>query len=495
MTGRLEAVCARLGLNAAVLSSCTDLTADTAEVSPGACFIAVRGARFDGHDFLDEALSRGARAILCDRDRTPARLRPGVACLRVPDTRILERELAAAFFGDPSRSLRVAGLTGTNGKTTSSILIGAIERALGHRTAVVNTLGVEVDGARGQFVRALPPPATLQRFLRDRKDDGHAGVVLECSSWSLHMDRTIGVAFDRALVTRLTRDHLDVHPDMHAYARAKWRLVDQLAESGRSRILSLAADFPAPAPIPAGLSCLRYSVTDPAADLTARILETTPAGSVLEVLFRGRPTGRLRTNLPGVHNIENLLGVLGLYPDLLERQANGQSTVLSSDDLFMNIHVDGRLEPVAHPGGVFVYVDYAHTPDALEVVLKTLINLHGNRICTVFGCGGDRDPEKRPLMGAIAAGLSREVIVTSDNPRSEDPEAIIAQILAGTSGATGNVHAEPDRRRAIALALTRVGPKDVLLVAGKGHETEQILRDRTIHFCDRTVLQEEISRC
>ncbi len=494
MTGRLEDVCARLGLDASCLAACTDLTANAAEVTPGACFIAVAGSRFDGHAFIGEAIARGARVILCDRRMGPRAASPGVTFLPVADTGPLERGLAGAFFGDPSKDLRVTGITGTNGKTTSSILVAAIERALGHRTAVVNTLGVHVDGQSRQFDRALPPPATLQRFLRDRRDDGHAGVILECSSWSLHTGRTAGVAFDRVLLTRLTRDHLDVHPDMQAYARAKWRLVEQLAESKKEAVLSLASDFPAPAAVPAGLRCVRFSLSSPDADLTARILEMTAAGSEFELRFRGLPAGRLRTNLPGAHNIENLLGVAGLYPDLLEAQIRGEETVLS-EDRFADIHVTGRLEPVAHPGGVHVYVDYAHTPDALEAVLKTLRDLHGDRICTVFGCGGDRDREKRPLMGEIAARYSREVIVTSDNPRSEDPESIIAQVVAGAAGVGKLPRSEPDRRAAIALALSHVSAGDVLLVAGKGHETEQNLRDRTLPFCDRTVLTEEIAKC
>ncbi|MBU1243635.1 UDP-N-acetylmuramoyl-L-alanyl-D-glutamate--2,6-diaminopimelate ligase [Myxococcota bacterium] len=501
MNGSLQDACARLGLDAAALGRCTDLTSDTTEVTPGACFIAVRGSRFDGHDLIGEALQRGAAAVICDRSRLPdvctrnAPLPAGVAFCPVDDSRSVERALAAAFFGHPSRALRLTGITGTNGKTTSSVLIAAIEGALGRRTAVVNTLGVLVDGNHRQFDRALPPPAQLQRFLRDRRDDGHAGVVLECSSWALQMERTAGVAFDRVLVTRLSRDHLDVHPDMESYAMAKWRLVRQLAEGGKTdACLSLAADFPVPGSLPPGLPCLRFSLSDPTTDLSARSLELSASGSRFELLFQGRPAGRLHTNLPGAHNIENILGVLGLYPDLLEAQAGGETTVLSGD-LFSDIAVDGRLEPVPHPGGVFVYVDYAHTPDALEIVLKALVRMHGGRIFTVFGCGGDRDREKRPMMGGIAARYSKEVYVTSDNPRSEDPQEIIAQIVAGTVGGGARVLVEPDRRAAISLALSRVGPGDVLLVAGKGHETEQVLMDRTLPFRDRTVLQEEIAKC
>jgi len=501
MNGSLRDACARLGLDAADLDRCTDLTSDTSQVTPGAAFIAVRGSRFDGHDLIGDALGRGATAVICDRDRLRdvntlnSTLSAGVAFCPVDDTRSVERELAAAFFGHPSHALRLTGVTGTNGKTTSSILISRIEGALGRRTAVVNTLGVHVDGNHRQFDRALPPPAQLQRFLRDRRDDGHDGVVLECSSWALQMERTAGVAFDRVLVTRLTRDHLDVHQDMASYALAKWRLVRQLADGGKpGACLSLAADFPVPAKLPSGLPCLRFSLSDQAADLFARPLELSASGSRFELLFHGRPIGRLRTNLPGVHNIENILGVLGLYPDLLEAQAGGKSTVLSGD-LFSDIAVDGRLEPVPHPGGVFVYVDYAHTPDALETVLKALTDMHGSRIFTVFGCGGDRDREKRPMMGEIASRHSREVFVTSDNPRSEDPREIINEIIAGTAGGGARIHAEPDRRAAISMALSRVGPGDVVLVAGKGHETEQVLMDRTLPFRDRAVLLEEIAKC
>ncbi len=501
MTGSLQDVCQRLGLDPSALGRCTDLTPDTGEVTPGVCFIAVHGSRHDGHLLIGEALRRGATSVICDRARLSdvrtrnSPLPTGVALWPVDDSRVVERELAAAFFGHPSRDLRLTGITGTNGKTTSSMLIAALEGALERRTAVVNTLGVLVDGVRRQFDRALPPPAALQRFLRDRRDDGHAGVVLECSSWALQMERTTGVSFDRVLLTRLSRDHLDVHPDMESYARAKWRLVTQLADDGKPGAhLSLAADFPVPGSLPRGLPCLRFSLSDPAADLSARPLALSSTGSRFELLFHGQPAGQIHTNLPGMHNIENILGVLGLYPELVQAQSRGENTILSGD-LFSALSVDGRLEPVPHPRGVFVYVDYAHTPDALETVLRTLASLHGDRLFTVFGCGGDRDREKRPMMGRIAARYSREVFVTSDNPRSEDPQEIIAQIIAGTAEQGARVHAEPDRRAAIALALSRVGPGDVLLVAGKGHETEQVLKDRTLPFRDRTVLQEEIAKC
>jgi UDP-N-acetylmuramoyl-L-alanyl-D-glutamate--2,6-diaminopimelate ligase len=207
MTGSLQDVCQRLGLDPSALGRCTDLTPDTAEVTSGACFIAVHGSRHDGHLLIGDALRRGATSVICDRDRLSdvrARNSPlptSVTLWPVDDSRVVERELAAAFFGHPSRDLRLTGITGTNGKTTSSMLIAAIEGALGRRTAVVNTLGVLVDGARRQFERALPPPAALQRFLRDRRDDGHAGVVLECSSWALQMERTNGVSFDPVLLT------------------------------------------------------------------------------------------------------------------------------------------------------------------------------------------------------------------------------------------------------------------------------------------------------
>lgn len=492
---RLRTLCGRLGLDAAALTGCTDLAARADEVTSGACFLAVRGGRFDGHDFIAEAVARGARVVIHDAARPIPPPAPGVSYLPVADTRPLEAALASAFFGRPSAALRMTGVTGTNGKTTSSILIAALERALGHRTAVVNTLGVHVDGRREAFERALPPPAQLQRFLRDRRDDGHEGVVLECSSWSLHLDRVAGVSFDRVLVTRLTRDHLDVHPNLRAYADAKWRLVDQLARSGKPRRhLSLAASFPAPCPVPHDVECLRFGLTSDGADLCAREVSTSPAGTSFEVICRGRSAGHLRTNLPGAHNVENLLGVVALYPDLLEARIRGEATVLDRD-LFGEVHVDGRLERLPHPGGVHVYVDYAHTPDALEAVLRALRSLHGDRVVAVLGCGGDRDREKRPMMGAIASRLAREVVITSDNPRSEDPASIISQIAAGCDLGLARVHREPDRREAIRLALSRVTPGDVLLVAGKGHETEQELAGCSVPFDDRQVLREEIARC
>ncbi len=488
----LEQVCQRQGWNAKALRGCSRLVVHHEDVIPGSAYVAVPGARFDGHAFIPEAVARGARVVFHE----PARFRPddgAVTWIAVQDARSVEPVLAAPFHDHPSRGLRLTGITGTNGKTTSSVLAAAVERALGHRVAVVNTLGVFDGAATRPFANALPSPATLQRFLRECLERGHDSVVLECSSWALHVGRTRDCHFDRACLTALTRDHLDVHPTMEAYARAKWTLVAQLARSDKQDVaLGIAHDFPRPEPIPDRVAALSFGLDGSGADLQAATVETTPGGSVFQLLLRGRPVCRVRTNLLGMHNVLNIVGVLATYPDLVEAQASGARTVLR-DPVFEDIHVPGRLERIPHPGGVHAYVDYAHTPHALETVLRVLSQLHRSPVCVVFGCGGARDHGKRPVMGAIAARYARDVFLTSDNPRDEDPELIVQDIARGIDRSS-HVVVEPDRRLAIRGALRTVQRGDVLLVAGKGHETEQVIGNRTIAFDDRTVLREEIAR-
>ena len=309
----LEQVCQQQGWDAMALRACSRMVVHHEEVTAGSAYVAVPGKRFDGHAFVGEAISRGANVVFYE----PARFRPpkgnSVTWIAVQDARIVEPTLAAAFYGHPSRGLRLTGITGTNGKTTSSVLTAAVERALGHRVAVVNTLGVFDDAGTGPFPNALPSPATLQRFLRDSLNHGHESVVLECSSWALLSGRTQDCHFDRACLTALTRDHLDVHPTMEAYARAKWTLVDQLAHSDKQApSLGIAHDFPVPEPIPNRVRTLTFGLDGSAADLQARVLEMSLDGSVLQVLWRNRPVCRMRTSLPGKHNVLNILGVIGM---------------------------------------------------------------------------------------------------------------------------------------------------------------------------------------
>ncbi len=493
MTPELDAVCRSNGWNPAAVGGCTHLVTHHREVVPGACYIAVRGQVHDGHEHVAKALVRGAKVIFVEAGFSlPAE--SGSCFIAVPDTRVVESLLAAPFYRHPSLELFLTGITGTNGKTTTSFACARIERALGRKTAVINTLGLfrEYAPVPVPLSHALPPPAALQRLLRELADEGFQSVVMECSSWALAMDRVAGCAFDRVCLTRLTRDHLDMHGTMDAYASAKWQLVRTLDRSPKPQpVLALHKDFPIPGEgVPAGLGTIRFHPESGGGDLRAESVRLCAGGTVFTVVFRNRSLITLRTNLPGLYNVENLLGALATRPELLAAWEAKEFSV--GGDFFEDMRVPGRLERVDHPGGAHVFVDYAHTPDALRVVLQTLVRLYGPRVRVVFGCGGDRDRKKRPMMGAVAAELAQSIILTSDNPRSEDPEKIIGEIRRGIPPSCGCVMVEPDRRAAIALALRETVAGDVLLVAGKGHENTQVFADGEHPFDDRVVLWEEM---
>jgi len=448
----------------------------SADVGPGWLFFCVPGTKVDGHRFASEAVSRGAMAVVAERRLD---LAPGVIQVVVPSVRLAMGPIAAAFYGRPAEALTVVGVTGTNGKTTTTYLLEAVFREAGLTPGVLGTTGIRVDGRPEGSDRTTPEAPDLHRLLASMRDRGVDAVAMEVSSHGLDQHRVGGMRFACAVFTNLSQDHLDYHGTLEAYFAAKAMLfTPEMAEraalnhdspEGRSLIRD---DVPS----------LTYGLGE-GADVRGRDVRATADG----VAFR---VGSLevRSPLRGAFNVHNCLAALAASRQVGIDDAGSVRGIAS-------LHgVPGRMEPVEAGQPFQVLVDYAHTPDSLENVLRAARPLAGEgRVIVVFGCGGDRDRAKRPVMGQAATGLADLTVVTSDNPRSEAPEAIIAEIEQGARRGGGRYVVEPDRRAAIRSALAEAAPGDVVVIAGKGHETGQEFADRTIPFDDRAVAAEELA--
>jgi UDP-N-acetylmuramoyl-L-alanyl-D-glutamate--2,6-diaminopimelate ligase len=460
-------------LNAAP-TEISDLAYDARAVTPGALFVCVPGLKADGHDFAPEAVAKGAAALIVARP-----LHLGVPQLLVADVREAMALAADAFFGQPTRELEVVGATGTNGKTTTVFLLFSILAAAGRRPGLLGTIENRIGGERRAAIRTTAEAIDLQRTLREMLDAGDRTCALEATSHGSELKRLLGVRFRALVFTNLSQDHLDFHGTMESYFDAKRRLfIAPDPEGERPRAVINVGD-------PHGRELadeLRALGEDPVefslADATG--LEIGAAGSSFTAGGLS-----LRTRLRGRFNVENVLGAVAAARVL---ELPDEAIVTGVEHL---AGVPGRFEAVDGGQPFAVLVDYAHTPEALTNVLSEARALASGRLVCVFGCGGDRDRGKRPRMGEVARRLADEVIVTSDNPRSEDPEAIIAEIAAGIDGP---VTLEPDRAAAIALALERAGAGDVVVIAGKGHEQGQEFRERTLPFDDREVARDVLRR-
>lgn len=453
----------------------TSITDDSRAVTPGALFVAVRGSQRDGHDFLADAAARGAfAAIVEDPTRTT------LPALVVREGRRATAIAAAAAFDEPARQLTLVGVTGTNGKTTTVDMLRHLLDAPDRPAASIGTLGVRVGSAGtplpGGSGLTTPGPVELQRVFRQLVDAGVRQVAMEVSSHSLDQRRVEGVAFDAAVFTNLTRDHLDYHQSMEAYFAAKARLIDQLTPDGAAVI---NADDPAWAALPPAARTVTFSATGGDADVTVLDLTFEPRGS-RGTLRVGSDDAPLALPLIGDFNVANACAAaaaahaLGMPIDTIAARLAAQP------------QVPGRLE-VVHESPT-VLLDYAHTPDALERAIAAIRPFTAGRVIVVFGAGGDRDRGKRPEMGRIAARDADVAVLTSDNPRTEDPERILDDIEAGM-GKGGHVRVV-DRRAAIARALELAGPDDVVLLAGKGHETYQVRGTETFPFDERAIVAE-----
>ena len=471
----------------------TDIAFDSTRVAWGALFVCVRGMSADGHEFAQAALMAGAEALVVDHE-----LELDAPQLVVADTRRAMGPLAARLFGDPSDELRMVGVTGTNGKTTTAFLTRAILADSGVSCGLLGTVKQIVGGVEEPVVRTTPEAVDLQRTLRRMVDAGDRACVLEVSSHALALGRADAIHFDVAAFTNLTQDHLDFHADMEEYFAAK-RLLFAPAEGGGGLAPEAAAinvddpygarlreELGAEGPPPA----TSFSASGADADLSAHEVSFDATGSRFELRGPGAGVRSVELRLPGQFNVENALAALAAA-DALGLDLDAAVAALAGAE-----PVPGRMEPVDAGQDFAVLVDYAHTPDSLENVLRAARELSAGSLICVFGCGGDRDGLKRPLMGRAGAELSDLAVITSDNPRSEYPEAIIAQMLEGIpEEERARVMVEPDRRAAIAAALAAAGAGDLVVIAGKGHEQgQEFAGGRMEPFDDREVAREELLR-
>jgi UDP-N-acetylmuramoyl-L-alanyl-D-glutamate--2,6-diaminopimelate ligase len=463
----------------------TGVQHDSRRVAPGDLFVAVRGETHDGVGFVDDAISRGAAAVAAEEP-----MPIGVPQITVDNARLALGRAAELVYGSPTSSLHTVGITGTNGKTTTAHLLRAAIESDGGTAAVIGTTGWLFTGSERPAVHTTPEADDISRFAREVLDGGATHLVLEVSSHGLALHRVDALRFEVAAFTNLSRDHLDFHQTLEAYFEAKARLFTELAPGWAV----IHVDDPFGDRLAARVStrlirCSRLADSD--AEIHARAWSITRDGIRAEVRT---PEGTVDLQSPmlGEHNLENLLVALGCAYALgldLQRVASAWRSVAGSP---------GRLERVPHPGDVTVLVDYAHTPDALERIVETMRPFTPNRLIVVFGAGGDRDKGKRPRMGRAAMEGADLCIITSDNPRSEDPLRIAEEVEDGAKQ-TGAARMEPsdlvaatrgycvlvDRREAIRCAIAAARPGDTVILAGKGHETHQVIGTRRTHFDDR----------
>ncbi len=452
------------------------VTCDSRLVQSGALFVAVPGTRADGGAYVDEAIRRGAVAIVAEK---PVPNCP-VPVFVVRGAREALSDLAVRFYGDPSSKLNAVGVTGTNGKTTTTYLLRSIFEAAGEKVGVLGTIGHSIGSRTLPSDNTTPGADTLQKYFAEMVQAGCKSAAMEVSSHALDQDRVRGVRFAAGIFTNLTRDHLDYHPTMEHYRDAKGKLFELLPRRG---VAALNADDPA-SEVYAALThahVVTYGL-QARAEISAKVELSTFNGTRLRLRL-GTEELVVNTRLIGTHNVYNLLGAAActwaMGYDLDPIKAGIENLAA----------VPGRLEPVDAGQDFAVLVDYAHTDDALRNVLRCLRPLARGRLIVVFGCGGDRDRGKRPKMGRVVAELADQAVLTSDNPRSENPMAILSEIAAGVSDKSKYL-IEPDRRGAVKLALTLARKDDLVLIAGKGHENYQILGDRRIGFDDRLVARE-----
>jgi len=488
-----------LQISGKVSGDVSSICYDSRRCEDGSLFVAISGLRFDGHDYIADAIKKGAKYIVYEKD---IHLKPRIAYIKVADSRQALGILGKNFFQNPSSNLCVIGITGTNGKTTVSYLLESIFRAAGLKVGIIGTINYRFDGKIFPASITTPESLDLQRMLREMVDSGVTHMILEVSSHSLDLGRVDSCEFDRGIFMNLSRDHLDYHHTMERYFQAKKMFFQKILDTGEKMIINVDNPW----------GQMLFKETGKKA-LTFGIENKCNVSSENFTLSSEGIKGEIKTHHGNFTINSPMIGKFNLY-NILAASATASS--LKSPEEYIQTGIEnlkkipGRLEKVSEPGQPLVFVDYAHTEDALKGVLWNLSKFKKGKIITVFGCGGNRDRGKRPLMGNVAVTFSDLTIITSDNPRTEDPLMIIKEIEKGILGRTGTTIKKyfredltgntdekgyviiPDRKVAVELAITIAGTSDIVLVAGKGHEKYQIVGDRRIPFDDRAVSREAL---
>jgi UDP-N-acetylmuramoyl-L-alanyl-D-glutamate--2,6-diaminopimelate ligase len=463
----------------------TDVTHDSRQAALGTFFVAIRGGTVDANRFIDQVMERGAAGVISEDARPAGFSGPW---MEVGDARRALAAAAALVHGHPSREIELVGITGTNGKTTTAYLVAAIVEAAGEPVAMTGTVEYRIGETRIKADRTTPEASDMQRLLRRAVEAGCRAAVMECSSQAMDFHRCDSLHYSVAVFTNLTRDHLDYHKTMEAYFHAKSRLFDGRL-GGMPRISVINIDDPRGVQLAAelkgaGREVLTYALNRPA-DVSAAEIEQSFEGTSFRLKT---PAGQrlIRSPLVGRPHVYNLLAAAGSAISI------GYDLDVIANAFQVCTGAPGRFERVPSAGGFSVVVDYAHSDDALLNVLRTAREVASGRIITVFGCGGDRDRSKRAPMGEAAGSLSDVVILTSDNPRSEDPLRILADAEAGLRTAKKPYQKVPDRREAIHRAIAEAQPGDLVLIAGKGHEDYQVIGSEVVHFDDKEIAREAL---
>ena len=463
----------------------TDIPADSRTVQAGSLFIALRGATVDGHKFLPMAAAKGAVAALVEE--VPQEPPEGVTLLVVPDTRAAMELITPYFYDYPGKRLRMVGVTGTNGKTTTTNIIRLILRKAGHKVGLIGTINIMIEDEETVSHNTTPDVVDLQKTLYAMVLAGCDYCVMEVSSHALALKRVAGIEYDCAVLTNITQDHLDFHKTMENYRDAKSLLFEHLTDGNKTNKNAVFnMDDPSSAVIKARTKARAWTYGK-GEENDIHPLRFTVAPKHMQLAL-ATPVGEmdLELKITGEFNVYNVMSAVGA----MLAEGISKETIVAVLDGFDG--VPGRFQLVEAGQPYTVIVDYAHTPDGLENVLHTARSITRGKLWVVFGCGGDRDNKKRPIMGGLALELADKVVVTSDNPRTEDPERIIDEIFTALQNvpAGKEVFRLSDRREAINFALANAAAEDVILIAGKGHENYQILKDRTIHFDDKEVVLE-----
>ena len=454
----------------------TFITDNSAKVSEGCIFICIEGKHFDGHTKAAEAIEKGAAAVVVQKDLGLERQ------ILVENTRSAYAYICAAFYGHPERNLKIIGVTGTNGKTTSCFILKSILDGMGHKTGLIGTVK-NIVGDK-EYPAALTTPDCYELFglYKEMVEAGCEYCVMEVSSQALDQHRVDGVHFEAAIFTNLTRDHLDYHGTFENYMSAKRKLFEN------SSLAIMNIDDESAAFMTEGLDCrtVTFSVDNNKCDYSAKNIRIASSGVKYELVSNNN-IGRVKFAVPGKFSVYNSMGAAVCLVEM------GMDFKAVLDSLMLCTGVPGRMEIVPADVPYTIIIDYAHTPDGLENVLKCVREITEGKVICLFGCGGDRDKTKRPIMGEIAAALSDVAVITSDNPRSEDPEAIIEDITAGIGKGGAKIIVDSDRKSAIKKALESAGEGDVVVLAGKGQETYQILASGKIHFDEREEVAQILS--